>query len=59
MLNSSVGAIGEWLNVGGDGFPKKLCTLWPRLLLWVNCPCFLCSAADSHRALQEQLFVVD
>lgn len=41
MLNSSVGAIGEWLSVGGEnGFPQELGGLLLRLLLWGNCPHF-------------------
>lgn len=39
MLNSSVGATGEWLSAGGEnGFPQELCRLLLRLLLWGNCP---------------------
>lgn len=59
MLNSSVGATGEWLSAGGEnGFPQELCRLLLRLLLWGNCPHFFPPNSDSHRGVQKQCFLL-
>lgn len=59
MLNSSVGATGEWLSAGVGGWlPAKAVQFLLRLLLCGDCSHFFPPPAELHRGVQKQCFLL-
>lgn len=61
MLNSSVGAAGEWLSTGGGRrgwLPAKALQFLLRLLLCGDCSHFFPPPAEFHRGVQKQCFLL-
>ena len=58
MLNSSVGAAGEWLSAGGEnGFPQELVQIVAEAPSVGKLSTFLFPpTADSHREVKKQCF---